>query len=129
MLKGTRLHNSDEAEFGGSDWVKCSSIVILTTSAIVTCCLVFILLIFQIRVYGFTYQLLRKTKAIVVLLTLAFNICLIIDLLRYPLVSYVGTTIINVLEFSFKYSAIIGISHFFISRSGDLVTKNEKKRF
>ena len=65
----------------------------------------------------------------VVLTTLAFNVCLIIDLLRYPMVNYVGTTIIRVLEFTFKYSAIIGISHYFISRSGDLVNKKEKKRF
>ena len=33
------------------------------------------------------------------------------------------------LEFTFKYSAIIGFSHYFISRSGDLVNKKEKKRF
>ena len=54
---------------------------------------------------------------------------MIVDLLRFPLVNYLGTTIIKVLEFTFKYSAIIGISHYFISRSGDLVNVKEKKIF
>ena len=35
---------------------------------------------------------------------------------------------IDLLEFSFKYTAIIALSHFFISRSGDIVAKKEKQK-
>ena len=49
--------------------------------------------------------------------------------MRYPHVSFLGNTILDVLEFIFKYSAIITISHFFIKRSGALVSKEEKKKY
>lgn len=59
---------------------------------------------------------------------LGFNICLIIDLLRYELVSYLGTTILNLLEFAFKYAAIIALSKFYISRSGEIMKRCEKMK-
>ena len=59
---------------------------------------------------------------------LGFNICLIIDLLRYELVSYIGTTILDLLEFAFKYAAIIALSKFYISRSGEIMKKCEKMK-
>ena len=37
-------------------------------------------------------------------------------------------TSIDLLEFSFKYTAIIALSHFFISRSGDIVAKKERQK-
>ena len=52
---------------------------------------------------------------------MAFNIILIIDLIRYPDVSFAGSFSIATLEFFFKYTAIVGLSHYFINRSGDLI--------
>lgn len=108
---------------GGSDWVECSAYLFLTTSSIATLILLSLLLMFQINQYGLNLNCIRKTKTRVFYLCIAFNFCLIIDLLRYPLVSYLGTTILLVLEFTFKYAAIITVSYHFIKISGALVSK------
>ena len=68
-----------------------------------------------------------KTKSIAICLTLAFNVCLIADLQVYDF-KYWWMTIIDLLEFAFKYMAIIALSHFFISWSGDIVVKGDKKK-
>ena len=68
-----------------------------------------------------------KTKSIALCLTLAFNVCLIADLIVYDF-SFMWMTIIDLLEFAFKYMGIIALSHFFISRSGDIVAKSDKRK-
>ena len=70
----------------------------------------------------------RKTKTYALVITLAFNIVLIIELLRFPLVGFIGDIILGTLQFIFKYSAIISLSKFYISRSGDMMKKCEKKK-
>lgn len=57
---------------------------------------------------------------------MAFNVTLIIDLIRYPDVSFGGSFSIATLEFLFKYTAIVGLSHYFINRSGDLIKKKDR---
>ena len=57
---------------------------------------------------------------------MAFNIILIIDLIRYPDVSFGGSFTIATLMFLFKYTAIVGLSHYFINRSGDLIKKKDR---
>ena len=86
------------------------------------------LLYFQVRLFGVNCRCLRKTKTYSIVLMLGFNICLTIDLLRYELVSYLGTTILNLLEFAFKYASIIALSKFYISRSGEIMKRCEKKK-
>ena len=49
------------------------------------------------------------------------------DLVIYD-IKYWWMTSIDLLEFSFKYTAIIALSHYFISRSGDIVAKKEKQK-
>ena len=126
MLYGERLDDSDIDVFGGCDWVECITDCIEIASSLVTLCLILMLLYFQIGLYGFNTICLRKTKTYALLLSLAFNICLIIDLLRYPQVGFLGETILGILEFAFKYSAIIALSKFFISRSGEIMKSCEK---
>ena len=53
--------------------------------------------------------------------------CVIVDLVVYD-VKYWWMTSIDLLEFSFKYTAIIALSHFFISRSGDIVAKKDRQK-
>ena len=62
------------------------------------------------------------------MITIAFNIVLIIELLRFPLVGFIGDIILETLQFTFKYSAIISLSKFYISRSGDMMKRCEKKK-
>ena len=57
---------------------------------------------------------------------MAFNVILIIDLIRYPDVSFGGSFTIVTLMFLFKYTAIVGLSHYFINRSGDLIKKKDR---
>ena len=116
------------APFGGSDWVECTGLCILIASSLVTLSLIFMLLYFQVRLFGVNCRCLRKTKTYSIVLMLGFNICLTIDLLRYELVSYLGTTILNLLEFAFKYASIIALSKFYISRSGEIMKRCEKKK-
>lgn len=78
------------------------------------------------QVHGRNLSCFKKTKTIAVCLTLAFNICLIIDLVVYPDFNYFWDTSIDLLEFTFKYLAIIALSHYFISRSVDFIKKEEK---
>ena len=127
MLYGQKIKNSDEEIFGGSDWVQCITLILLTVSSIITLILIVMLLSFQIQVHGFNKECFMKTKSIAICLTLAFNVCLIADLLVYDF-EYWWMTIIDLLEFSFKYMAIIALSHFFISRSGDIVAKGDIKK-
>ena len=68
-----------------------------------------------------------KTKSIAICLTFAFNIILLADLIVYDF-AFWWMTIIDLLEFSFKYMAIIALSHFFISRSGEIVVKGDIKK-
>ena len=78
------------------------------------------------QVHGRNLSCFKKTKTIAICLTLAFNLCLIIDLVVYPDFNYFWDTSIDLLEFSFKYLAIIALSHYFISRSVDFIKKEEK---
>ena len=84
VLYGEKLDDSDVDVFGGCDWVECITYCILIASSLVTLSLILMLLYFQIGLHGFNTVCLRKTKTYALLLSLAFNICLIIDLLRYP---------------------------------------------
>ena len=127
MLYGKKIHNSDDEIFGGSDWVQCITLMLLTVSSIITLILIVMLLSFQIQVHGFNKECFLKTKSIAICLTLAFNVCLIADLQVYDF-SYWWMTMIDLLEFSFKYMAIIALSHFFISRSGEIVAKGDIKK-
>ena len=89
-------------------------------------CLSILLLIFQVRVFGFNPSCFKKTKTIAICLTIAFNVVLIVDLIRYPDISFAGSSAILALLFIFKYTAIVGLSHYFINRSGDLIKKKER---
>ena len=111
---------------GGSDWIQCVSYTFLTLSSLVTFSLVITLLWFQVQVHGWNLSCFKKTKTIAVCLTLAFNLSLIIDLVVYPHLNYFWDLGIDLLEFTFKYLAIIALSHYFISRSVDFIKKEEK---
>ena len=125
MLYGEQLTNPDIISSGGSDWVECSSYVFLTASAMVILGLIITLVVFQVHAYGFNMSCFKKTKSIAICLTMAFNIILLIDEVRYPQNKFLVTTIIDVLTFIFKYVAVIALAHYFISRSGDLIKKKE----
>ena len=68
---------------------------------------------------------LKKSKTLLFIYIISYDICLLIDRLRYPLVGYLGTLILIDVEFIFKYLAVIMICEYFIKRSGQLVKKEE----